>query len=224
MKYRKLAVIGAALASSATIVPAAASADSDSRPLETYVITIQNLTPPGSQPFSPVGTVVHDRHVDVWSVGSPASAAVAAIAEDANLPNFAETYGQVAGVRSSTVGGAGPFGPGGSVTFEVRARRGDRLSLVSMLVNTNDAFTGLDSVTLGKRWEEFHVGAYDSGTEVNNELPGFLPGPAGNSPFVRDPEGNVIAPHPGIVGTPGGIDPAVYDWDDPVAYISIERR
>lgn len=223
MKIRTLAAAGVALASTAAIAPNAAQADRGDRPVETFVVTVENLTTEGSQPFSPVGTVVHNRGTDVWSVGSPASAAVAAVAEDANLPIFADTYEKVAGVSSSTVGGDGPFGPGQTISFRVEARRGERLSLVSMLVNTNDAFTGLDSVRLGRRWQEFEVGAYDAGTEVNNEDPAFIPGPAGGNPFVREPEAGVVAPHDGILGTDGGIDPAVYDWDDPVARITIER-
>ena len=224
MKIRTLAITGAALASTAVIAPNVADAGRDNRPVETYLVTVENLTPAGSQPFSPVGTVVHDRRVDVWSVGSPASAAVAGIAEDASVPLFAETYSKVAGVSSATVGGDAPIPPGASLTFEVEGRRGDRLSLVSMLVNTNDAFTGVDSVRLGKRWQEFELGAYDAGTEANNELPGFIPGPAGGNAGVRDPEGGVIAPHDGILGVDGGIDADVYDWDDPVARITIERQ
>ena len=223
-RIRNTIIAGAALASAAAIVPTVADASRDDRPVETYTVTVENLTPAGSQPFSPVGTVVHNRRVDVWSVGSPASAAVAAVAEDANLPIFASTYRKVAGVSSSTVGGAGPFGPGETITFEVQGRRGDRLSLVSMLVNTNDAFTGLDSVRLGRHSQELEVGAYDAGTEVNNEQPAYIPGPAGGSPFVRDPEAGLIAPHDGIIGVDGGIDPAVYDWNDPVARITIERQ
>ena len=223
-RIRNTVIAGTALASTAAIVPTVADASRDDRPVATYVVTVENLTPAGSQPFSPVGTVVHNRRVDVWSLGSPASAAVAAVAEDANLPIFAETYSKVAGVSSSTVGGAAPFGPGETITFEVEARRGEQLSLVTMLVNTNDAFTGLDGVRLGRRWQEFEVGAYDAGTEVNNELPGFIPGPAGGNAFVREPEAGVVAPHDGIIGVDGGIDPAVYDWNDPVARITIERQ
>ena len=223
-RIRNTIIAGAALAGTAVIVPTVAGAGNDNRPVQTYTVTVENLTPAGSQPFSPVGTVVHNRRVDVWSVGSPASAAVAAVAEDANLPIFAGTYSKVAGVSSSTVGGAGPFGPGETISFEVEARHGDRLSLVSMLVNTNDAFTGLDSIRLGRHSQEFEVGAYDAGTEVNNELPAYIPGPAGGSPFVRDPEAGVVGPHHGIIGVEGGIDPAAYDWNDSVARITIERQ
>lgn len=223
MNVRKITLAAAALAGTAILVPTAASATTDARPVETYRISVENLTPAGSQPFSPIGAVVHDRKTDVWSVGSPASAAVAAIAEDAGVALFVDTYSQVAGVDFVTVGGDAPIPPGQTVTFEVEGRRGDRVSLVSMLVNTNDAFTGLDSVRLGSRSQDFTVGAYDAGTEINNELGSFIPGPAGNSPGVRAPEGNVITPHDGIVGTDGGIDPIVYDWNDSFARISIER-
>lgn len=224
MNIRKLALAGAALATTAAIIPTAADAGRDNRPLETFVVTVENLTPAGSQPFSPVGTVVHTRKVDVWSLGSPASAAVAGIAEDAAVPLFVDTYDGVTGVSAALVGGDAPIPPGQTVTFEVEARRGDRLSLVSMLVNTNDAFTGLDSIRLGRRWQEFEVGAYDAGTEANNENAGFIPGPAGGNPGVRDPEGAVITPHQGIIGVDGGIDANVYDWNDPVARITIERE
>ena len=223
-RYRPFLAAAIAVASTAAIVPATVDAtfghDSST---STYRVTVYNLTPEGSQPLSPVGTIVHHRRADVWSAGQPASAAVAAVAEDANLPIFVDTYSNTPGVRSATVGGDAPIGPGASVSFEVQGRRGDRLSLVSMLVNTNDAFTGLDSVRLGQQTREYEVGAYDAGTEANNEDPGFIPGPAGNGPGVRDPEGDVIRHHEGLIGQPGGIDPAVYGWDGPVARIVVER-
>jgi hypothetical protein len=223
-KSRAVAAAALALASAAAIVPATVSAGhGGGSSTSTYRITVENLTPDGSQPLSPVGTVVHQRRADVWSPGQPATTAVAAVAEDAALPIFVDTYTQTPGVRSATVGGAAPIAPGATATFEVEAQRGDRLSLISMLVNTNDAFTGLDSVRLGRRHQEFHVRAYDAGTEANNEDPGFIPGPAGGNPGARDPEGDVIRHHEGLVGQPGGIDPATYGWDDPVAHIVIER-
>jgi hypothetical protein len=223
MNIRRTLVAGLALASTAAVVPVAVDAGHGGGPTSTYRITVENLTPAGSQPLSPVGVAVHGKRTDVWSVGYPATAAVAAIAEDAGVPLFVDTYSQTPGVDLAVVGGGGPIPPGDSATFEIEARRGQRLSLVSMLVNTNDAFTGLDSIGLGRHWQQFEVGAYDAGTEVNNENPAFIPGPVGGNGGVRDPEGGVIQPHPGIVGQPGGIDPGTYGWDDPVAVITIER-
>jgi hypothetical protein len=97
-----------------------------------------------------------------------------------------------------------------------------RLSVVTMLVNTNDAFTGLDSYRLSGDGAVLRRMAYDAGSERNNELAAFIPGPCCGNPFVRDPEGALIRMHPGIAGV-GDLDPAVYGWEEPVAKITIER-
>lgn len=208
-------------AASLVAVPFAASASNDqgTNGVVTYQVTIENVST-GFQPLSPAGVVIHKASVDVWSTGSPASAAVAAVAEDANLSVYVGAYSATAGVRESFVGGAAPFGPDGHVTFEFEAKRNDRISIVNMLVNTNDAFTGIDSIRLGNQEQVFEVGAYDAGTEVNNELASHIPGPVGGNAFVRDPEGAVITPHAGVLGG-GDLDPAVHGWEGPVALITI---
>lgn len=220
MKIRRT-IAAIAVAGGLAAAPAVADAGWSGGHQATYRVTIEN-TSTGFQPLSPAGAVVHSRWTDVWSTGAPSTAAVAAIAEDANLGVFVDTYGQVHGVKQAFVGGAAPFGPGESTTFEFTAKRGDRLSLVSMLVNTNDAFTGLDAVKLRNGTKVYEVGAYDAGTEINNELASHIPGPAGGNPFVRDPEGGVITHHQGVQGG-ADLDPAVHGWDGPVARITIER-
>lgn len=220
MKLRPL-IAAAAISGGLAVVPNVADAGQSGGSDATYRVTIENIAT-GFQPLSPAGVAVHNGRVDVWSTGSPASAAVAAIAEDADAPVFASTYSQVTGVSDSFVGGGAPAGPGGTIEFEFDARRGDRLSLVSMLVNTNDAFTGLDGVKLRNGTRVYEVGAYDAGTEVNNESATHIPGPVGGNAFVREAEGGIVAPHPGVQG---GIDldPAVHGWEGPVARITVER-
>jgi hypothetical protein len=191
-------------------------------------VTIENLTPPGpgapgSQPLSPPLFVVHTGKADVWSIGAIASHPVAAIAEDANNAPAESALAQVRGVRSVFTGAGGPIPSGESRTFVVETGpRARRLSVVTMLVNTNDAFTGLDSLRLRKHSLSRHTAAYDAGSENNNELAAFIPGPCCGNAFVRDPEGKLIRMHPGILGV-GDLDPDVYGWDDPVAKITIER-
>lgn len=220
MKIRRtIAVL--AVAGGLVALPSAADAEHDRGNNATYRVTIENIAD-GFQPLSPAGVAIHNRRADVWSTGSPATAAVAAIAEDANAGVFVDTYSDVTGVRNAFVGGEAPAGPGGTIEFEFDARRGQRISLVSMLVNTNDAFTGLDSVRLRNGTREYYVDAYDAGTEANNESASHIPGPVGGNAFVRDPEGGVIVPHPGVVGG-ADLDPAVHGWDGPVAKITIER-
>ncbi len=127
------------------------------------------------------------------------------------------------GVRAVFTGAGGPIPSGGSRTFTVRSSgRFDRLSVLTMLVNTNDAFTGLDALRLRGRGATLARMAYDAGSERNNELRGFIPGPCCNHPFVRDPEGELIRPHPGISGA-GELDPALYGWQDPVVRFAIQR-
>jgi len=202
--------------------------DDDQAGTQHWQVTIENLTPsgpgaPGSQPLSPPLFVVHSGKADVWSVGEIASHPVAAIAEDANNGPAESALEQLRGVRDVFTGAGGPIPSGASRAFMVETRgKFNRLSIVTMLVNTNDAFTGLDSLRLhGERIVRSRR-AYDAGSERNNELAAFIPGPCCGNPFVRDPEGELIRRHPGITGV-GDLDPAVYGWEEPVAKITIER-
>jgi hypothetical protein len=184
---------------------------------------VTNLTRPGSQPLSPPLFVVHSSRADVWSVGDIASHPVAAIAEDANNAPAESALADLPGVRTVFTGPGGPIMPGTSRTYAVETRgHFNRLSVVTMLVNTNDAFTGLDSLRAGGLGASVMAQAYDGGSERNNEDADFIPGPCCNHPFVRDPEGELIRMHAGITGV-GDLNPAVYGWTGPVARIRVER-
>jgi hypothetical protein len=213
----------ALLAAVVFAVPTAAWSDDDGGGTRAWNVTVTNLTRPGSQPLSPPLFVVHSNRADVWSVGEIATHPVAAIAEDANNAPAESALADLPGVRDVFTGAGGPIPPGASRTYSVETRgHFNRLSVVTMLVNTNDAFTGLDSVHLRGRGDTVATRAYDGGSEVNNERATHIPGPCCNNPFVRDPEGAVIRMHGGIRGV-GDLSPAVYGWSDPVARIRIAR-
>jgi hypothetical protein len=222
-----LALLGAAMLA---VGPAAADDDDgDEGGVKTWRVTITNLTPvgpgvpPGAQPLSPPLVVVHSKKADVWSVGDIASHGVAAIAEDANNEVLEDALPLLPGIKSVTTVPGGPIFRGAPRTFTVQTEGSfNRLTIVTMLVNTNDAFTGLDSLRLRGQGETRSTMAYDAGSEKNNELASHIPGPCCNHPFVRDPEGELIRPHPGIQGT-GDLSPAVYGWSEPSARIEIER-
>jgi Spondin_N len=240
-------VVGVACVASivigATLVPAASAAPAD---LRTYRVTVTNLT--SGQPFTPVLFATHRASADAFTVGAPASFGVKEIAENGNLTPLAEALEASGQVSEVFVGGM-PIVPEGlpgsamfpdSVTFEISAELGARrLSWVSMLICTNDGFTGLDSITLPARvgGEVAALTAgYDAGTEINTEdfadivppcqgLVGVSSGEPGTG--TSDPtlaEGGVIHHHEGIVG---GADllPEVHGWevDAPVAEVSVER-
>jgi Spondin_N len=215
----------ALLAAAALAVPAVAWSDDDHgvQGTRTWDVTITNLTPPGSQPLSPPLFVVHSKQADVWSVGEIATHPVAAVAEDANNAPAESALADLPGVRAVFTGAGGPIPPGATRIYTVQTHgHFNRLSVLTMLVNTNDGFTGLDSFRLGGRGETLSTRAYDAGSEANNEGAGFIPGPCCNHPFVRDPEGALIRMHPGITGI-GDLKPAVYGWTGAVARIAIER-
>jgi Spondin_N len=235
--------IPALLLVGAVAAPSAGAAPVD---LRTYRVTVTNLT--AGQPLTPVVVATHRASADVFSVGAPASLGVKEIAENGNLAPLAESLAATGGVSEVFVGGT-PIVPEGlpgsamfpdSVTFEISGEVGaHRLSWVSMLICTNDGFTGLDSLKLPA-----HVGdqidaataGYDAGTEINTEdfadivppcqaLVGVSsgePGTGTSNPALA--EGGVIHHHDGIEG---GSDllPAVHGWDvnAPVAEVIVER-
>jgi hypothetical protein len=230
MKRFLFLALGALLAGALVIGPASGSDDDDDggRGAKLWLVTIENLTPPGpgapgSQPLSPPLFVVHSSRADVWSVGEIASHGVAAIAEDADNSVLESALPQVDGVKGVATGAGGPIPSGATRTYTVETSgRFNRLSVLTMLVNTNDAFTGLDSFRPRSRGTSLETMAYDVGSERNNELKSHIPGPCCGNAFVRAPEGNLIRMHEGITGR-GELDPAKYDWDEPAARITIER-
>jgi hypothetical protein len=221
---KRFLILAAVALVAAGLLTTSAAADDGGQ--KVWQVTIENLTPagagaPGSQPLSPPLFVVHSKKADVWSVGEIASHPVAAIAEDANNAPAETALADLRSVREAFAGAGGPIPSGTSRTYTVETKgKYKRLSLVTMLVNTNDAFTGLDSHRV--RGAVLTRMAYDAGSERNNELAEFIPGPCCGHPFVRDPEGALIRMHAGIEGI-GDLDPAVYGWEGAVARITIRR-
>jgi hypothetical protein len=218
-----LIALGAAL-----LAVGPAVADDDDGGKKSWRVSITNLTPPGpgapgSQPLSPPLFVVHAGKADVWSLGDIASHGVAAIAEDANNAVLESALHQLDGVKTVFTGAGGPIPSGATRSFMVETDgRFNHLSIVTMLVNTNDAFTGLDSFRPRGNSMTTNTMAYDGGSEANNELESHIPGPCCGNAFVRDPEGQLIEMHDGITGV-GDLSPALYDWDGAAARIVIER-
>ncbi len=229
-----LAILGMV---SILIVPVSSKADDG----KTYKVTISNLTP--GQPFSPLVLVTHSDKTGIFTVGETASFDIQEIAENGNNKPLMATLGVDVEVHE-VVAGAVPLvpanNPGGtgfasSETFMITTRgKAKFLSFASMLICTNDGFTGLDTVKLPKKKMTVFSVAYDARTETNTEdfadmvppcqgLIGVSSGDSGTG--TTDPmlaEDGVVIPHVGIIG---GDDllPGVHGWGDPVAMIEIEK-
>jgi hypothetical protein len=179
----------------------------------------------------------------MFRVGKLASPGLEAIAEDGNqTPMFMRFQGLRHATDAVDVGR--PLTPNGqtvmdftdSATIMIQGRPSDRLSLATMLICTNDGFTGLDSADLPLFGSRVYLTAgYDAGTEDNTELSMDIVDPCsalGPVTIGGDPDGNLNDPvdtmprepiqhHPGIfeVGDLLG----AHAWTDPVAKVTVTR-
>jgi hypothetical protein len=186
-------------------------------------VTITNLT--RAQPLSPPVVASHSANgPQLFVAGEAASSQLAMVAQDAingPLVSLLEGSPGVVDVQQ----GAAPIPPGGSATVVVDAPGFSRLvSLASMLVNTNDAFIAIQHVAVPRHGvTTLFVPAWDAGSEVNDEDCANIPGPAcGDTDQSGQAEGGFVHIHNGVHGSPD-LDPAIYDWRNPVARIDIRR-
>lgn len=190
-----------------------------------YVVTITNVT--RGQIFAPVLVASHEEGVVLFEEGRPASGELAALAEGGDISELAGLLSAHPKVHEVTdTGGVLLPGESASVTVSASGLSG-RISLAAMLVSTNDAFMAVTGLKAPVNGEAVSTGAtaYDAGSEPNDELCAFIPGPScggvGGSPEAGG-EGFVHV-HAGIHGI-GDLDPAEFDWRNPVAKVTVERR
>ncbi|MDQ3243932.1 MAG: spondin domain-containing protein [Gemmatimonadota bacterium] len=207
-----------------------------------YRVTVENMTT--GQVFSPGVIATHTKSGSVWEVGSQASEGIRKIAEDGDEATAVSELSVAPGVFEviSTLAPinriGGPAGLPSSRTFTIGASaNANRLSIAVMIICTNDGFTGISGVKLpgGFKPETHLVGAWDSGTEQNNELFSQIVDPCQMAgPVAAPPDGNgrvetiggVIAIHPNITGlniTGVGLSVALHGWQFPVARITVQR-
>ncbi len=189
-----------------------------------YELKITNLTK--GQIMSPVVVISHDFIQDpLFVLGSPASEELFMMAEDAKTDDLIAVFQGDARVKDVQIitGENGPIMPGETASITLTA--GDYISVISMLVTTNDAFLALNGVPGPEEASIIYlVPAYDAGSEANNEDGAFIPGPPFGNPEIRateDAEGYVHI-HAGIHGI-ADLDPEMYAWQNPVAKIQIVR-
>jgi hypothetical protein len=236
-RIRRIAVIAVAMSVLALMAAPSASAGIQST-AATYEITITNLT--HGQWLTPPAAALSTPRFQPYLVGRQASEGIQQIAENGNLAPYTDALSTNPQVFDWTVAIADPelppIGPGQTVTFTLEGPALARFSFVSMLICTNDGFTGLNganlprgvgnSVTLMGR-------AYDAGTEINTESWGDLVPPCApltgfgdqGGIAVSDPDlaqHGVVRPHRGIKGI-ADLVPAVHGWHGPVSKIRITR-
>lgn len=200
-----------------------------------FEVTVTNLT--YGQVITPPLVVAHSKRVKVFSPGDQASAELQVLAESGNPQPLAEAMEQTHGVYSvATHDGVIP--PGQSATIKIDAHWKNKFSVLGMLATTNDAFIAAQGISPGWR-NEFSVDAavYDAGTEANNELCDYIPGPpcgGASNLSAEDGSEGFIHIHRGFHGvnqaegdagnaSGEGLDDAVLDWRGDGARITIKR-
>lgn len=212
-----------------TPTPAPAPAPAPAPVSVSYDVTVTNLT--NAQPLSPVAVVLHQEG-NLWELGQASSVELEEMAEGGDNSGLLGLS-----VVMASASGAALVGPGASETIQVTIEdiTDAKMSVATMLVNTNDAFTGLNAWDLSN----LEVGesystttrVYDAGTEANSEMAGTIPGPADGSEgagFVADRDDvDFVSGHPGVVSADDGLTNSVlseqHKFDNPAMRIRITR-
>lgn len=173
----------------------------ESKPTQEYIISITNLT--NFQPLSPPVAMLHRDKFNFWNIGETASTELELMAEGGDGSDLLTLKRNNPQYQASAA-----LLPGATTSFTLSTRK-DKLkylSVVGMLVNTNDAFSGINGVELAAmtsgQSSVYYTHAYDAGTEFNSELSGTIPGPAdGGEGFNtnRDDVTGVVTLHGGVV-------------------------
>jgi hypothetical protein len=208
---------------------------------QNFTVAITNLT--NGIYFTPLLVAAAPSSTHLYSEGMAASANLQAMAEGgdtAGLKTDLMAVGADIAAANTT-----PLAPGATAmaTFTNTAAANTHLSVVGMLLPTNDGFIGLDSTMIptAAGTYTFYANAYDAGTEANNELingggapntlgipadPGAANGTGGTGVASVDANTTVHI-HRGIIGDTnptGGIsdlDTTVHRWLNPVAQIVV---
>ncbi|MBI3901909.1 MAG: spondin domain-containing protein [Nitrosomonadales bacterium] len=224
-----------ALAAAILVAACGGSSSATTAPPAKFDVTLTNLT--AGQPMSPQLAIVHGNGFSLFSIGQPASVELEHLGEGGETAPLVTLASASAGYLNSAVG-SGIVAPGASSTVTLSVEQANlasaKLSLASMLVNTNDAIAAVDAQSLSGLTAgssiSLDLASYDIGTEANTETAATIPGPAGGGAgfnAARDDVRNAVYLHPGVVtasdGLSGSALNAVHRWDNPVARIKIVR-
>ncbi|MBT3048321.1 MAG: spondin domain-containing protein [Candidatus Thiodiazotropha sp.] len=227
-----------ALAASVSLLFSANSLASD----RDISVEITNLT--NAIYFTPLLVATHDRRTHLFELSTEASANLQAMAEGGSISGLMDDV-IAAGGEVVADPASGLLAPGASAEAMIdRPRKRNRyLSIVAMLLPTNDGFVGLDSLRIPKKkgTYTYYLHGYDAGTEANDEIitgggapgaPGIPADPGGNAgsggtATVGADHNQTVHIHRGNSGDndPNGgesdLDARVHTWQGPVARLVI---
>ncbi|MDM7861545.1 spondin domain-containing protein [Alteromonas sp. ASW11-36] len=205
-------------------------------------IEVQNLTQ--GIYFTPILLAAHTPDASLFEVGEQASMEIQMMAEGGSLEGLA-AIGTSISADAVANPASGLLGPGQTTTATMMtADTNTVLSVVAMILPSNDGFVGLDNWTIPTEAGTYtvYLNAYDAGTEANDELRGSgMPGMPGmpvpppldpllgtnGSGVTTEIINDTVHIHPGNIGDDSATDGAsdvsntVHRWLNPVAKVTV---
>ncbi len=225
------------------LLAALASAASLNSQATDFSVSVTNLT--RGIYFTPLLIAAHAPGDALFTAGASASTSLQAMAEGGDISGLSADLSSVGATINENAAG-GLLGPGAGASAELNtddSPANTHLSVVAMMLPTNDGFIGLNSIEVPTEpgTYTFNVNAYDAGTEANDELRGSgAPGEAGfpapgpvdaasgnNGTGVTSTIEGQVHIHRNVLGdtdATGGasdIDAIVHRWLNPVARVVI---
>lgn len=208
-----------------------------------YTIDVQNLT--RGTYFTPLLIAAHPGENSLFTLGTTASTSLQTMAEGGDIAPLTADVEALGGIAAANPA-EGLLVPGATTSASLNndnSEANTHLSIVAMLLPTNDGFVGLDSLWLPTEPGVYHymLNGYDAGTEANDEIRGSgAPGEPGmpvpppleelvgtmGTGVMNQAEGHIHI-HRGVMGDTeieGGvsdIDATRHRWLNPVARITI---
>lgn len=193
--------------------------------------------------FTPLLVSAHDDATHLFEAGTAASASLQAMAEGGDISGLST---DLVGVGADTVENpaVGLLSPGDNAIAILDTMTGNtHLSIVAMLLPTNDGFVGLDGLEIPTTPGTYiyYLNGYDAGTEANDELingggtPGVLGIPAapggdggtGGSGVTAAESNMTVHIHRGNLGDTDGtggasdLNSTIHRWLNPVAKVEL---
>jgi len=229
MRYAKIIVLSSAILS-LNLLGCSEDDEEDEITTSSYEITVTNIT--NNQPLTPIAIVMHHDGYAPWSLGSASSAGLEVLAESGSPELFISEANANNNVTATDAGNSA-ITAGNSVTFNLMISNTEsddlKLSIASMLANTNDAFSGVNS------WDISGLGTgdslstlakvFDAGTENNDEL--NIPGSGGEGFNAARDDIDKVTIHRGVVTADDGLSTSQLDetqrWQNYAAKVSITK-
>lgn len=204
-------------------------------------VEITNLT--HAMHFTPLLVTAHSSDMSIFTPGQAAGSELQAMAEGGDISSL-ENILSGTSARTSSNPAAGLLAPTSTaMVTDLDTSDNTHLSIVAMILPTNDGFVGLDSWEIPSTPDTYtiYLNAYDAGTEANDEIVngGGAPGAAGipaipgvevttTASGVTNSELNtLIHIHRGNIGdidSSGGasdLDSRIHRWLNPVAKVVV---